>query len=98
MANPISIASRILRFGKKCCILPAWRFRASNNCSRMLPLPVPRPGDFVMVPTTWGAPDLDFETWESTNLHGHSARAIPEQLLLPDSEPDTHTCRPRRIR
>ena len=31
---------------------------------------VPLPGDFVIIPMNLGAPGLDFETWETTNLRG----------------------------
>ena len=31
---------------------------------------MPQLGDFVIIPRDLGAPDPDFGTWESTNLHG----------------------------
>jgi hypothetical protein len=30
---------------------------------------------FVIIPMNLGAPGLAFETWETTNLHGHKALA-----------------------
>src|SRR5208282_5094897 len=43
---PNRLPSRILRFDKNGCILPEWRFRTSNHCSRVLPLLEPFTSSF----------------------------------------------------